>query len=306
MKYYQLHGREVSRVVMGCMRIADKPLAQTEDLIREAIRGGVNMFDHADIYGNGNSEKVFGVAVKDIGLSRGDYVIQTKCGIRRNGTDRWYDFSREHIIASVEQSLKRLNTEYIDILLLHRPDTLMRPDEIAEAFEKLKALGKVRAFGVSNFSSYQIQALESYGVKVVANQVQFSLAHTPMVDAGFNVNMHNDEAVNRAGGTLDYCRMRGIALQAWSPLQYGLIQGTFLGNESFSKLNKALDKMSEEKGCTNATLALAWILRHPAFAQVVTGTADPAHMRALCKAAEIELTREEWYRLYLADGKFLP
>ncbi len=306
MKYCKLHGREVSRVVMGCMRIGDKPLAQVEELIREAIRGGVNTFDHADIYGGGNSEKVFGVAVRDIGLSRGDYIIQTKCGIRRNGGDRWFDFSREHILASVEGSLKRLNTEYIDLLLLHRPDTLMEPQEIAEAFEKLKAEGKVRAFGVSNFSAYQIQALESYGVRVAANQVQFSLAHTPMVDAGFNVNMQNAEAVNRAGGTLEYCRMKKIALQAWSPLQYGLIKGTFLENEEFAALNGALEKMAEEKGCTAATLAIAWILRHPAFAQVVTGTTSAEHMRELCKATEIELSREEWYRLYLAGGNFLP
>ena len=306
MKYYKLHGREASRVVMGCMRIGDKPLAQVEELIREAIRGGVNMFDHADIYGNGNSEKVFGVAVRDIGLSRSDYILQTKCGIRRNGGDRWFDFSREHILSSVEGSLKRLNTEYIDLLLLHRPDTLMEPQEIAEAFEKLKADGKVRAFGVSNFAAYQIQALESYGVRVAANQVQFSLAHTPMVNAGFNVNMQNEEAVNRAGGTLEYCRMKKIAMQAWSPLQYGLIKGTFLDNEAFAPLNEALNAMAEEKGCTAATLALAWILRHPAFAQVVTGTTSPDRLRAICAASEIDLTREEWYDLYAATGKMLP
>ena len=306
MKYYKLHGREASRVVMGCMRIGDKPLAQVEELIREAIRGGVNMFDHADIYGNGNSEKVFGVAVRDIGLSRSDYILQTKCGIRRNGGDRWFDFSREHILSSVEGSLKRLNTEYIDLLLLHRPDTLMEPQEIAEAFEKLKADGKVRAFGVSNFAAYQIQALESYGVRVAANQVQFSLAHTPMVNAGFNVNMQNEEAVNRAGGTLEYCRMKKIAMQAWLPLQYGLIKGTFLDNEAFAPLNEALNAMAEEKGCTAATLALAWILRHPAFAQVVTGTTSPDRLRAICAASEIDLTREEWYDLYAATGKMLP
>lgn len=306
MKYCKLQGKQASRIVMGCMRIADKPLEQTESLIREAIRGGVNMFDHADIYGNGNSERVFGVAVRDIGLARQDYILQTKCGIRRMEKGKWFDFSREHILSSVDNSLKRLNTDYIDVLLLHRPDTLIEPEEVAEAFEKLKGEGKVRAFGVSNFSAWQIKLLESYGVTLVANQVQFSLAHTPLVDAGFNVNMYNDEAVTRAGDTLEYCRTRGIALQAWSPLQYGFIKGTFVGNEAFPELNAEMEKLAEEKGCAPAAIALAWILRHPAFSQVVTGTASPEHMRELCAAADIELTRQEWYNLYLANGRTLP
>ena len=307
MKYCNLHGINASRVVMGCMRIADKPLQDTENLIVEAVRNGVNAFDLADIYGKGDCERIFGVAVKDLGLARKEYLIQTKCGIRKSETSRWYDFSAGHILNSVDDSLKRLNTEYIDVFLLHRPDTLMETDEIAEAFERLRANGKVRLFGVSNFSALQMEALRASGVQIVANQMQFSLGHTALVDAGFNVNTNGDGAVMRAGDTLDYCRLHKIALQAWSPLQYGFFDGVFVGNdEKFPVLNEKLSALAEKYSCTSEAVALAWILRHPAFAQVVTGTTNPARLRNLCLASEISLTRDEWYGLYLATGKTLP
>ncbi len=306
MEYCKLRGMNVSRIVMGCMRIADKSLQEVEKLIIDATSCGVNMFDHADIYGKGDSERIFGVAVKDIGLARKDYLIQTKCGIVSGEKGKWFNFSREHIENSVENSLKRLNTEYIDLFLLHRPDTLVEPDEVCAAFDKLKAEGKVRAFGVSNFSAAQMEYLRANGVEIVANQLQFSLAHTALVDAGFNVNMYNNEAVCRAGDALEYARLKGIALQAWSPLQYGFFEGVFIGNEKYATLNAALDKLAEKYNVTPAAVAFAWVLRHPAFAQVVTGTTNPERMKQLCKAADITLTREEWYDLYLSTGKVLP
>ena len=306
MEFCKNQGRLESRIVMGCMRIGDKPLTQTEELIKTAVSAGVNTFDLADIYGNGNCEKVFGVAVKDIGLSRDSYILQTKCGIRKTEMGKWFDFSKEHIISSVEGSLKRLNVSYVDTLLLHRPDTLVEPEEVAEAVEKLMSQGKIRSVGVSNFSALQIKLLESYGVNISANQMQFSLAHTPMVDAGMNVNMYVDEAARRDSGTLEYCRVRGIPLQAWSPLGYGFLEGVFIGNENFPRLNAMLEVMAAEKQCSPAALALAWILRHPAFAQVVTGTTNPERMKDLCTAAEVTLTREEWYRLYLSNERVLP
>ena len=306
MEYCNLRGIHSSRVVMGCMRIADKTLQHTESLIVEAVRAGVNTFDLADIYGGGNCEKIFGVAMKDLGLTRKDYIVQTKCGIRKNSTGNWYDFSREHIINSVENSLIRLNTEYIDIFLLHRPDALMQTDEIAEAFESLRGSGKVRAFGVSNFSAMQIRALEQSGFLPVVNQMQFSLGHTLLVDAGFNVNRQVDEATSRAGDSFEYCRLKKIAMQAWSPLQYGFMEGVFVGNENFATLNKALDELAEKYGVTPSAIALAWVLRTPAFAQTVTGTTSPERMKALCEASNVNLTREEWYALYRATGKKLP
>ena len=190
--------------------------------------------------------------------------------------------------------------------MLHRPDALMQPQEVAEALERLHASGKVRAFGVSNFSAAQMQLLEKYGVKLAVNQMQFSLGHTLLVETGMNVNKKKSEAAVRAGETLEYCQLKNVTMQAWSPLQYGFFEGTFLGNESFGKLNQELNALAEKYAVTPAAIACAWILRHPAKMQVVTGTTSPEHMRELCAAADVELTREEWYRLYLATGKTLP
>jgi predicted oxidoreductase len=266
----------------------------------------VNTFDIADVYSKGDCERILGVAVKDIGLARKDYILQTKCGIRRGETGTWFDFSKEHIVSSVENSLIRLNTEYIDIFLLHRPDALMEADEVAEACYKLRGEGKIRALGVSNFSAVQIQTLENAGIDVTVNQMQYSLGHTTLVDAGFNVNMKKDESVQRAGDSFEYCRLKKIALQAWSPLQYGFFEGVFLDNEKFQPLNAELKMQAEKYNCQPSTIALAWILRTPAFAQVVTGTTSYEHMREMCQAADIELTKEEWYNLYLSTKRKLP
>ena len=303
MKYTNIKGINASRMMMGCMRIADKPLRQTEKVIVEAVSAGVNVFDLADIYGKGDCERVFGVAMKDLGFARQEYVVQTKCGIRSGEFGKYYDFSGEHIITSAENSLKRMNTEYIDVFLLHRPDTLIQPEEVAAAFAKLRAAGKVRAFGVSNASARQIEMLEKCGVDIAVNQMQFSLGHTLLVDAGVNVNTTKDEAVVRAGDVLEYCRLKNITLQAWSPLQYGFFEGVFVGNEKFPELNAELNRLAEKYNVTPAAIACAWILRHPANMQVVTGTTTPERMREMCAAADIYLTREEWYSLYVATGK---
>lgn len=306
MEYCKLRGVNASKIVMGCMRIADKTLQEVEKLIFEAVSAGVNMFDHADIYGKGDCERIFGVAVKDLGLERKNYIIQTKCGIRTNEKGKWFDFSREHILNSAENSLKRLNTEYIDVFLLHRPDTLIEADEVVAAFDKLKAEGKVRAFGVSNASAMQMEYLRKNGVEIVANQMQFSLGHTALVDAGFNVNMFEKESVMRSGEALEYARLHSIALQAWSPFQYGFFEGVFLGSDKYPALNKELEKVAEKYNATPSMIAVAWILRHPAFAQVITGTTSPERMKEMCKAADIKLSREDWYNLYISTGKILP
>ncbi len=302
MKYCKLGEMETSRVIMGCMRIADKPLVDIERLIAAALSKGVNTFDHADIYGRGDCEKVFGVAVKDLRIQREDIILQSKCGIR----DGYYDFSKEYVIESVEGSLRRLNTDYLDVLLLHRPDALMETEEICAALDKLQAEGKVHSFGVSNFSSSQIQLLTSAGVNVVANQVQFSLGNTILVDEGLNVNMQKTESVQRGGGLLNFCRLNNITLQAWSPLTYGFFQDSLLNEDAFPALNMVFTAFAEKYACAPSAIALAWILRHPAKMQVITGTANAEHMLQLCDCADIELTREEWYTLYQATGKTLP
>ena len=167
MQYIELKkDLKVSNIVMGCMRIADKPLAQIEQTVALAFNAGVNMFDLADVYADGEAEKTFGQVMRDLGIDRKEYVLQSKCGIRKDGKGKInrFDFSKKYILKAVENSLSRLGTDYLDVLLLHRPDTLVEPDEVAEAFEKLRKTGKVRAFGVSNFSAMQMQLFQNAGI----------------------------------------------------------------------------------------------------------------------------------------------
>ena len=294
-------GIQVPAVAVGCMRISDMNGKQVDEFVDTALENGANFFDHADIYGGGRSEEVFGKSLTR--LDREKIIIQTKCGIRRG----MFDFSYEHIVSSVEGSLKRLGTDYIDVLLLHRPDALMEPDEIAKAFSHLRESGKVRHFGVSNQNSYQMQLLQnSLDMPICANQLQFSIMHAPMIQAGINVNMYNDSAVNRDGGVLDYCRLNGITIQPWSPMQYGFFEGCFVDNEKFPELNSVLEKLAEKYGVSKTTMAIAWILRHPAKMQPVTGTTNTQRLSDSLKAADITLTREEWYEIYRAAGNILP
>ena len=294
---------EVSEVSLGCMRMNALSVTEAESLIKVSMNEGITFFDHADIYGKGASEEIFGAAVKNAGIKREDMVLQTKCGIRKG----FFDFSKEYIISSVEDSLKRLQTDYVDALLLHRPDTLVEPEEVAEAFNILHKEGKVKYFGVSNQNPYQIELLQKYvGQKLIANQLQFGIMHTGMIDAGINVNMTNDVSVVRDGGVLEYCRLKDITIQAWSPYQYGFFDGVFLDNEKFPELNKVINKIAEKKGVSNVTIATAWILRHPAKIQVVVGTMNEGRLRDIAKASNVALTREEWYEIYIASGHILP
>lgn len=292
-----------SAVVMGCMRIGNMSINEVEKLVYTALENGINFFDHADIYANGESEKVFGEVIKLHSDLREKIYIQSKCGIRQG----MYDFSKEHIISSVDESLKRLNTDYLDTLLLHRPDALCEPTEVAQAFDELYKSGKVRNFGVSNQNPYQIMLLQKYvSQPIIINQLQFSIMSSGMIDSGFNVNMTNPESLNHDGSVLDFCRLKNITIQAWSPFQYGFFDGVFIDNPKFPELNKTLNEISEQYGVTSSAIALAWILRHPSDMQVVTGTTNIDRMTDICKGADIKLTREEWYRIYLSSGKKLP
>lgn len=295
-----LKGSEIS---LGCMRIANLPVKEVEALIHTAIECGINFFDHADIYGGGKSEAIFAEALNMNPSIREQMIIQTKCGIR-NG---FFDFSKEHIINSVENSLKRLKTDYIDVLLLHRPDTLMEPEEVNEAFNQLYEEGKVRHFGVSNQNPMQIELLNhSLDQKILINQLQLSITNTGMIDQGFNVNMQIDPSINRDGSILEYCRLKNITIQAWSPFQYGFFEGVFLDNPKFPELNKKINEIAEIKGVTNSAIAVAWILRHPARIQTIVGTTNKDRLKDICKASEISLTRQEWYEIYRAAGNKLP
>ena len=294
-------GIQVPAVAVGCMRISDMTEKEVSAFVDTALSLEANFFDHADIYGGGKSEEVFGRAITP--SMRDNIIIQTKCGIRSG----MFDFSYEHIVSSVDGSLKRLGTDYIDVLLLHRPDALMEPEEVARAFDYLKASGKVRYFGVSNQNPYQLELLQkSLSMPLCANQLQFSIMHAPMIQSGFNVNMYNDSAVNRDGGVLDYCRLNNITVQPWSPVQYGFFEGCFIDNEKFPGLNAVLERIGEKYSVSKTTVAFAWILRHPAKMQPATGTTRLTRLADCIKASEIEITREEWYEIYRAAGKILP
>lgn len=296
-------GLWVSEVALGCMRMSEIDAAAAAKVLRTAYDGGVNFFDHADIYGGGDSEKIFAKALKTAGIPRHDVLLQSKCGIRA----QYYDFSKKHILGAVDGSLKRLETDYLDVLLLHRPDALAQPDEVAEAFNELQNSGKVRHFGVSNHNAMQIELLKQAVVQpIIANQLQFSPAHTGMVNLGVCVNTGLDNAVDRDGMLLDYCRLNGVTIQAWSPFQYGLLEGAFFSNPDFDPLTKAIRKLAAEKGVSDSALTVSWILRHPARMQVVVGSMNPARIEGICKADASLLTRKEWYEIYRAGGNPIP
>lgn len=295
---------EVPAIAVGCMRVNSVPLEQVTKLIKTALEKQVNFFDHADIYGGGECEEIFAKAFEKTGAKREDVFIQSKCGIVPGVM---FDFSKKHIIESVEGSLKRLGTDYLDALLLHRPDALMEPEEVAAAFDELEAAGKVRYFGVSNQTPVQMELLKKCVKQpLMANQLQFSIAHAGMISSGIEANMLSEGSINRDGGVLDYCRLHDMTIQAWSPFQYGMFEGVFLNNEKFPALNKKIDEIAEKYQVSNTTIAVAWILRHPANMQVLSGTMTLSRFEDICKAAEIRLTKEEWYAIYMAAGNILP
>ena len=304
MTYQTIGGISVSRIAQGCMRIDRLTRVELDALIRSDLDAGISFFEHADIYGgNGRCEELFGNILREDPSLRERMTIQTKCGIRPGQ----YDFSKEHILTSVEQSLKRLGTEQVEFLVLHRPDTLVEPEEVAEAFTQLKEQGKVKKFGVSNHNAMQIALLNKYLPEpLVIDQLQFGLGHTVLVDAGLNVNMKNDESVNRDDSTLDFCRLNDITIQAWSPLQFGFIKGHFMGNPDFDGLNRKLEELGAAYGITATAMAIAWILRHSAKIQPIVGSVNLERMRDIARAADVTITRKEWYDLYCATGKSLP
>ncbi len=294
---------QASPIALGCMRMAALDESSADKVVHTALENGIDFFDHADIYGGGRSEELFGQVLKNNPGLREKIVLQSKCGICKG----FYDASKEHILEAADGILKRLGVEYLDTLLLHRPDALMEPEEVAEAFETLHRTGKVRYFGVSNENAGQIELLQqAVPQKLIINQLQFSMAHTGLVDEGINVNVHSDHAVMRDGSVLNYCRLHGISVQAWSPFQYGMFEGVFMGSDKYPKLNEEIRKTAEAHGVTDSAIAVAWILRHPAKIQTIIGSMNPERIADIAKAADVKLSRQEWYGLYLAAGNPLP
>ncbi|MCC3761832.1 aldo/keto reductase [Glycomyces sp. TRM65418] len=300
-------GPRPSNVVLGLMRIAEMTDEDIRTLYGAARDAGINVLDHADIYGppRHGCEARFGQAVKLAAAEREQVIIQSKVGIRHP----FFDFSKEHILTSVDESLAALNTDYLDVLLLHRPDTLMEPEEVAEAFDALEAAGKVRAFGVSNHTPLQVELLKTaVRQPLLYNQVQLSITHSPLIAQGVAANMAGqDQAIDRDNGLLEYSRINKMTLQAWSPFQKGFFDGVFLGDrEHYAELNDMLDDLAAKYDVTPTGIAVAWITRHPADMQVVLGTTNPTRVAESAAGSEVPLTREEWYKLFIAAGHLVP
>ena len=294
----------VPAIVVGCMRLGEMDGKSMNAFLHAALEQGANYFDHADIYAGGKSEEIFGQAVKeDSSIKREDLIIQSKCGICKG----FYDLSKKHIIESVDGSLKRLQTDYLDVLLIHRPDALIGPEEVASAFDELEKSGKVRHFGVSNHKPMQIELLKRYIEQpLIINQLQFSLPVSNMVANGMEVNMETEGSIDRDGSVLDYSRLHDMTIQAWSPFQMPNWQGCFLGNDAYADLNEKIEVLAETYGTSATAIAAAWIFRHPAGMQLITGTTKPERLKEIIASSDIVLTREEWYQLYLAAGHLLP
>ncbi|MCK2024215.1 aldo/keto reductase [Microbacterium sp. kSW2-24] len=296
-------------VVAGMMRIDDKDDAHIRALYDTARAAGIDFFDHADIYGGRmhHCESRFAAALRLTAAERDEIVLQTKCGIVPD--KGMFDFSYEHIVAQVEGSLRSLRTDRLDVLLLHRPDALVEPEEVARAFDELEASGKVRAFGVSNHTPRQIDLLRTaVRQPLVANQLQLSITHAPIIAQPIAMNMaaEDQSIVRDGGGIVEYCRINGITIQAWSPFQGGFFTGVFLGNPQYAELNAVIDRLAAAHGVTPIAIATAWIVRHPARMQVVLGTTTPERVTDAAAGADVELTREEWYELFRAAGHLLP
>ncbi len=303
MKQVKFGVDSTSALVQGCMRISGLSLGETEKLVETDLEVGISCFDHSDIYGGGECERIFGKVLKNQPGLRDKMVIQSKCGIMPG----YYDSSKEHILESVEGILSRLQIDMLDCLLLHRPDALMEPEEVAEAFSQLEQQGKVRQFGVSNYRPSQIALLQqSVSQPLMANQLQFGVAHTGMVDSGLWVNTKASGGVDCMESPLEYARLHQMTIQAWSPFQYGMFEGVFFQNPKYKELCNTLEAVGKEHGITDSATAVAWILRIPAQMQVIVGSVNPQRITQLAQGGEINLSRQQWYAIYRSAGNQLP
>ena len=307
---------KVTRIAYGCMPLGgswdttplnDEVARKAVISVRAALDAGINFYDHADIYCRGKSEEVFSRIWDEVPSLREKIIVQSKVGIRFSGSPNpsdpsRYDFSYEHIIGTVEGSLRRLKTDYLDVLLLHRPDALVEPEEVAKAFDELHASGKVRWFGVSNETAAQIDLLRAYVKQpIVCNQVAFNVVHTHMLSEGVNFNQ-DTPMLTRNHGTIEYCRLHKITLQAWAPLAGGQLTGHSTENAAprVVKTAELVAQLAGEKNVSGEAILIAWVLRHPAKVQAIIGTTQPSRIAAACQGDGVTLTREEWYRLFIA------
>ncbi len=299
---------EASRIALGMMRIENLSAGEIRELYTGARDAGVTLFDHADIYGGGEHgcERRFSEALQLGATEREQIVLQTKCGIRPGG--KGFDFSADYIVRRAEESLEALGTDYLDVLMLHRPDTLVEPEEVASAFSQLESAGKVRAFGVSNHTAQQIELLKTAVTQPLAvNQVQFGLGHAALVAQGIAANMEGvKQSAMRDGGLIEYARINGITLEAWSPFQRGFFSGSIFEQGGLRELQTVIARIAAERETTPTAIATAWITRHPARMRVVLGTTKASRVVEAVEGAGIVLSRAEWYELFAAAGYEVP
>ncbi|MDR3191328.1 MAG: aldo/keto reductase [Lactobacillaceae bacterium] len=308
-------GLMVSDIALGVMRINEKSASEAQAIVEKAVEKQINFFDTADIYASGKSSTILGQALKDAKIDRESIYVQSKGGIilpdgQINGDGLRgprYDFSKDHLIASVDIELQRLQTDYLDTFLLHRPDTLLDPEQIAQAFSELHAAGKVKHFGVSNMNPWQVELVQAAtDQKLVANQLQFGVMHTGMIDADLHVNMTDDRSFDHDGGILAYSRLKHMTIQAWSPFQYGFFDGPFIDNPDFPGINATLQTLADKYGVTKNAVATAFVTKHPAKMQIVLGSMSLQRLDEMTEASKVTLTNQEWYDIYLAAGNDLP
>ena len=292
----------VPAIIQGTMRFDRLTTNEVAAMFHNDLENGTNFVDTANCYGKpeGLVESIIGKTFAENPGLRDKLVLQSKGGITFYPDGRpYHNYSKEHLLKTLDASLSRLQTDHLDYFLLHRVDALFRPEEVAEAFDIMKREGKVLHFGVSNDVPYGIELLQKYcSVPIEVNQMQFSIAHADMCVQPIATNNHDFYAVDRDCGVLNYCRLKDITIQAWSPFQYGFIDGVFIDNPKYQEVNDAMQKVADKYGVNKTTIAIAWILRHPADMQVVCGTTRIER----CKACDIELTYEDWYNIYLAAG----
>ncbi|MFA6796989.1 MAG: aldo/keto reductase [Bacilli bacterium] len=297
----------LSKIIQGCMRIKKMNEEDLYSLIMSDIENGINYFDHADIYAHGECEKKFGKVLANHPEIRGKIILQTKCGIVLNRTGNYYDSSKQHILESVDNSLENLHTNYIDYLLIHRPDAFMNVREISDAFDILYKTGKVRHFGVSNFNKYQLDNLVKHCHQLIeVNQLQFSLCHTQLIDGEFLTNVDTEAAQSADSELMYYCKDNNIRVQAWSPFQFGYFEGIFLDSPKFPELNAKLKELAEKYNCDTNAIAVAWILTYSSIMSVIAGSTKINRMASIAKAKDIRLSKKEWYDLYRTAGHLLP
>ena len=296
-----------SRIIQGLMRVAKLSEDELYEIIKYDLNHGIYFFDIADIYGRGECEILLGKVLKKHPELRKQMFIQTKASIRFTDDGAYYDLSYEHIKEGVYASLERMGIDYVDSLLLHRPDIFIDADEVAKAFDELYKEGKVKHFGVSNFPKEAIEYIkEKTSYPIEYNQIQFGLGNPLLAEELFNFNVNHDNGISKTNDTYFYLKRNNIQVQAWSPYLVGFFRGLLFDEEKYPEINMVLDKYAKKYGTNKCAIATAFILKLNKDITVITGSIDIKHIQESLDGEKINLTKEDWYAIYKECGHHLP